>query len=211
MRHNLLYAKFLKLLWIIPVFLNLFVVLNPIFPAKRPKVIIFIFANVDQDPNAAYLESTITDAVRKELNRLFVFKEISEQKVNDYAVANYFKKEDFHTYSVGMQLGLALKQDVVIQGHFRLRKKKKDITLIETHVRIIDIGHKKIVAEFDTEGAADASIFDSIAALTRRMSEEAKAVLPNEAEWKKQGVEDDNDDRPLFNQVAIIGGICAFT
>lgn len=207
------------------ILLFLFTATPAVFAAKR-KVLILPFQNREKNPLYDYLEGSITDAVTKKLQERFVFEQVAEDKWRANAAQNLVHPGEFYTQTAGMQLGAWLKQDVVISGSFivsqkpltqarqkydadgksgtpvekLIRPENKDAPVIVTTVRLFDISKRKLVTEFEVEGFADASIFESVDALALRVSKEAAAVLPNEEEWKARADSDwpDFDDQLAF-------------
>lgn len=188
---------------------------SPLFAAKR-KLLILPFQNREKNPLYEYLEGSITDAVTKKLQENFVFETPAEEKWKSTAAQNLVHQGEYYTHTAGMQLGAWLKQDVVISGSFVVVQKpltrarqnyddtkpaetpveklikvpQKDAPVIVTTVRVFDISKKKLVTEFEVEGFADSSMFESIEALASRVAKEATVVLPNEAEWRETGADE---------------------
>lgn len=188
-------------------FFSLFLLFYPELDAVEPatdsglkKVLILDFKNVERDPNYQYLETSITDAIRDMLKEKFAYKDSNREEVLKFAESNMLFPEEFHTQSVAFQMGLLLKQDVVINGAFTIKKGQ-----IVTEVKIFDIGKKKILKKFEVKGPASAELFTSVAKIAERIAEEAKAILPNKDEWQRTGASEDMGVVKL-NQVALAGG-----
>jgi len=187
---------------------------TPVFSAKR-KLLILPFQNREKNALYDYLEGSITDAVTKKLHENFVFESPADEKWKSTAAQNLVHQGEYYTYTAGMQIGAWLKQDVVISGSFvvvqkpitRARQNYEDkpagrpldklvntpqanAPVIVTTVRVFDISKKKLVTEFDVEGFADASMFESIDLVAARVAKEAAVVLPNENEWRETGASD---------------------
>jgi len=175
---------------------------------EMKKVIILDFINIEKKPNFQYLEVSITDAVREGMIKKFVFQEIDRSKWEEVADLNFLYKDDYYTKSVATNLGLLAQQDIIISGGFKIistddaknveYKKDKDLPIIATQVRILNIATKKPVAEFIEEGPADNRIFESVNKIVERINEEAKAVLPSREEWEKKGLKDEVEKAPFF-------------
>lgn len=150
------------------------------------KVLILDFINIEKNANFQYLETSITDSVTEMLRKRFAFTESDKGKTESVATENFLFRDDYYTKSTAMNLGLLTRQDIVICGGFRIVKKKGD--RIITQVRILDLQRKKAIAEFEVEGPADASIFESTEKLANRVADEAKTVLPNKDDFQKKGI-----------------------
>ena len=82
-----------------------------------------------------------------------------------------------------MNLGIIGNQDVVVAGGFRIIENNgKDITIV-TEIRILDIAKKKVIAEFIMKGPADDRLWNTVDAMTQKIADEMKSVLPNKNEW----------------------------
>lgn len=170
--------------------------------AALKKVLVLDFINIEKKADYDYLEASITDAVKEMLKKQFAFRETSRSKWEEIADMNFIYKDDYYTKTAAMNLGLLAKQDIVISGGYRIltetqttgkgkRRKKETVATIVTNVRILDISKKKTIAEFVEKGPADNRIWDSVAKIAERITEEAKAVLPSKEEWQRTGAEDD--------------------
>ncbi|MDH5721209.1 MAG: hypothetical protein OEZ13_11450 [Spirochaetia bacterium] len=187
----------------------------PLYAASLKKVLILDFINIDKNSNYQYLEASITDAVREDLKKLFAFRETKKRQIDEVSKTNFLFREDYYTKSTAMNLGLLAKQDVVISGGFKIinaseaksdeLRKEKDTQIIAAQVRIFDIAKKKTIAEFIEEGPVDSRIFASVEKIANRISQEAKAILPNKEDWQKTSAEDEN--LPPRNQISLMGGI----
>ena len=170
---------------------QLFAVLLPICHAQAAnntlkKFLILDFKNIEADPNFQYLEASITDAVRDKLKEQFAFKDMSRDDILKFSSENMLSPEDFHTQSVAFQLGLLLKQDIVINGSFKFKKGQ-----ITTSVKIFDIGQKKVLKEIQMTGPASGEIFQTIDKIAARIADETKSILPNKDEWQRSGAKED--------------------
>ncbi len=184
------------------------------------KVLILDVVNVDNNAKYQYLEPSITEAVRKKLRDKFAFKETPELKWREVAKKNYLLKKDFHTTSVAMNLGLLAKQDVVIAGGYRVKEgpapekpttgegnvaepQRQSVPDVVTTVRILDVSKRRVISEFDITIKADSSIFASIDKIAVKISDEAKAVLPDKSTFQKTGIVDDDEDKPLIENPVV--------
>lgn len=205
---------------------------TPVFSAKR-KLLILPFQNREKNALYDYLEGSITEAVTKKLQENFVFESPADEKWRSVAGQNLVHPNEFYTNTAGMQLGAWLKQDVVISGSFvvvqkpitRARQNYDDdkptgkpldklvnapqanAPVIVTTVRVFDIAKKKLVTEFEVEGFADASMFESIDLVAARVAKEAVVVLPNENEWREAGGTDFADYQHHVGFAAGVGAI----
>jgi len=153
------------------------------YSVTQKKVLIMDFKNISGNANYNYLEPSITEAVLNTLKKNFVFTAFPEKDWKLLAKNNFFFEDSFHTVTIGMQLGLLGKQDVVIGGGFEIRGNK-----IITKVHILGIAEKKIIKSFDITGYADNRIWDSVQAIADTIADVAKDVLPNDKEWSSISV-----------------------
>ena len=63
------------------------------------------FINIDKKENFAYLEGSLTDAVREKLKQNFAFREITADLYQPVADQNYIYRKDFYTETAATNLG----------------------------------------------------------------------------------------------------------
>ncbi|MDH4263208.1 MAG: hypothetical protein OEV78_09220 [Spirochaetia bacterium] len=160
---------------------------NAVYSISEPRVLVMDIKNVSGDPNYAYLEPSITEAVIKTLKKTFVFQEFSEKDWKALAKANFFFEDSFHTPTIGMQLGLLGRQDVVIGGGYTIQNNK-----IIAKIHILGMADKKILKAFEVEGYADNRIWDSVQKIADTIAATAKDVLPNKEEWSSLSIQGRN-------------------
>lgn len=144
------------------------------------------FINIEKKENFAYLEASLTDAVREKLKQNFAFKDITSDIYQPVADQNYIYRKDFYTETAATNLGLLAKGDIVIAGGFRIVETKKN-TEIRISVLLIDTAKKKNIAEFTEKAPADASIFETVEKIATRITKEAAAVLPSKDDFQRKG------------------------
>ena len=195
--------------------IGFFVLFNiPVHSVRLKKVVILDFKNIDRNPDYQYLEASITDAVREDLKKRFAFQEMEPEAWRKAARDNYFLwPEENFTKGFAMQLGLMARQDVVIGGYYQaitLSKKKARTPsqVIRSHVFILDIGRKTLISEFDMQFAADATLFNSVGLIANRVADESKAVLPNEKDFNRGNLDDEEMGR---NEFALSAGMNIFS
>lgn len=147
--------------------------------APLKKVLVLDFKNVLKKSEVDYLESSITDAVKAKLKEKFAFQEMDRDRWREVAEENFIIEEDLYTYSAAMNLGIAAKQDIVIFGGYIAENKKTGGQELRTRVRILDLGKKKQIADFELKNPIDATIFDAVEKIADRIVKEAAAVLPS--------------------------------
>lgn len=157
------------------------------FAVSERRVLIMDIKNTSGDENYAYLEPSITEAVIKTLKKTFVFTLFPEQDWKAVAKKNFFFEESFHTPSIGMQLGLLGRQDIVIGGGFTIKANK-----IIAKIHIIGMADKKVLKAFEVDGYADNRIWDSVQKIADTIANVAKDVLPNKEEWSSYSVQGRN-------------------
>ncbi len=166
-----------------------------IWAATKKKVLVLEFINAESRANFAYLETSITEAVKNSLKKKFVFTETPKARWQKVAKDNYMYKEDYYSRTLAMNLGLLAKQDVVIAGEYRIDVSQKPMKVI-TNVRIVDIAKKTEIAQFTETGPAGSGIFATIEKIAARIAEEARAVLPSKEEWQRSGLTENTESRP---------------
>ena len=201
--------------------LLMLIFLAPALSADSMKtVLVADFININQDASFQYLEISITDAVKKMLKDRFVFRATNPQVVKEVAENNFIYRNDFHTRTAAMNLGLLSKTDIVIAGGYIIEKpvgktaaSKKaalnsgadfgNVIRIKTSVRILDISKKQVIADFTETGPADDRIFNTIGKIADRIAKEARVVLPNKETWARGEVA---EEIPALNQISIRSG-----
>jgi hypothetical protein len=172
------------------------------------KVAILGFINIEKNNDVQYLEKSITEAVTKLLEESYTFKKLSDAEMTEISKTNYLLRDEFHSQSVALHLGLSAKQDLVVTGSYHVAKRKK-IMMVTTDVLIIDVGQRKLKARFSMEGPADNRIWDSVDAIAARIRKEMADVLPNREEWQKKYLveretEPDGQKQPVDRRSRII-------
>ncbi|RME91874.1 MAG: hypothetical protein D6767_04330 [Candidatus Hydrogenedentota bacterium] len=180
--------------------LILFLAMGEVSPAGLKKVLVLDIVQTTPNPNYAYLENTITSAITDMLKKKFAFEQCPRAKWEKILKDNFLFREDIHTRSVGMTLGLLAKQDIVLQGNYHVQesgKHGKKLTLI-TSIRMMDISKKKVLAEFTESSPVNNTLFTSIEKLAQKTSIAAASVLPNKNKWQKKGSTDEGPSSPVF-------------
>lgn len=171
--------------------------------APLKKILILGFKNTAKDRNHDFLEGTITKAVRQNLVKKFAFYDTPPEETLKFAEANMLSPDDFHTQSVGFQMGLLMKQDVVISGGFIVKGGN-----IVASVTIFDIGQRKVINRFEIAGPASSDIFNTIGKIADRIAGEVAVILPNKEEWQKSEAKDSGvGGKILLNKVSVAGNL----
>lgn len=169
-------------------FLFLMIFLSaPAYSITQRRVLIMDIKNVSGNPDYAYLEPSITEAIKKTLKKSFVFLDYPEKEWKALAKQNFFFEDSFNTATIGMQLGLLGRQDVVIGGGFTILGNR-----IITKIHILGMADRKILKEFEVRGYADSRIWDSVQNIADQVAKVAKDVLPNKNEWNSISVQGRN-------------------
>lgn len=182
-----------------------------LYPASLKKVIILDIVQTEPNQNYAYLEDSLTSAIADMLKQKFAFAQFPKTEWEKVMRDNYLFRQDMHTRSVGMTLGLLAKQDIVLQGHYHVeesgKRKKKKYTLVTT-IRLLDISKKKVLAEFTEKSPVDNTLFTSIARLAEKTAKAASAVLPNKNTWNQKEAAETSPRVPMFARpfVAVAAG-----
>lgn len=145
------------------------------------------FINIEKKENFAYLEGSLTDAVREKLKANFAFKDITAEQYQPVADQNYIYRKDFYTETAATNLGLLAKGDIVIAGGFRIVETKRN-TEVRISVLLIDTAKKRNIAEFTEKAPADASLFETVDKIATRITKEAAAVLPSKEDFQRKGL-----------------------
>ena len=183
--------KFRKSILVILLFLSF----NGLFAVSERRVLIMDIKNISGDANYAYLEPSITEAVIKTLKKTFVFILFEEKEWKALAKKNFFFEDSFHTPTIGMQMGLFGRQDIVIGGGYTIKGNK-----IIAKIHILGVGEKKVLKAFEVEGYADNRIWESVQLIADTIATTAKDVLPNKEEWSSYSVQG-------RNQITLSGNI----
>lgn len=169
------------------------------------KVMILPIVNIDKDANFGYLEDSITDSLKGRLREKLAFDELPEDKWNLIAEQNFILREDFHTRTAAMNLGILTNQDIVISGGFKPVNKKlaggKIKTSIHATAYLLDIKNKKIIATVSVDLPADSELFTSVNQVADRMEAEARKVIPSKDAAARSGLQAANE--PFFSDWSI--------
>ncbi len=172
------------------------------------KVLVLDFKNILKKQEFNYLEGSITDAVRNSLKEKFVFQEMERVQWLEAAKDIYVVEDDFYTYSAAMNLGLATRHDVVIFGGFLVDTLKGGVQQMRTRVRILDLGKKKQIADFEMQNPIDNTIFNAVDKIAERIVKEAAAVLPSKEDAAAGRFK---VEIPSFNQLSLRGQVAPLT
>lgn len=178
-------------------------VFSPISAALK-KVIILPIVNIEKDPNFAYLEGSITDSLKERLREKFAFDELPEDKWAVVADQNFILRDDFHTRTAAMNLGILANQDIVINGGFRPVNKKlaggKIKSSIHATAHLLDVKKKKTIATVELDLPADSELFTAVGQVADRIEEETRKVIPSKEDAARSGLKADSE--PLFADVS---------
>lgn len=183
-------------------FFSLVVATHALSATQLKKVLVLDFKNVLKKKDFDYLEGSITDAVRGKLKEKFAFQEIEQDKWKEIAKENFIIEEDLYTYSAAINLGIAARQDIVIFGGYVAEEKKGGGQELRTRVRILDLGKKKQIADFEIKNPVDATIFDAVEKIADRIVKEAAAVLPSKEDAARGRFK---EEIPTLNQLSLRG------
>jgi hypothetical protein len=168
-----------------------FTAFSPAFAALK-KVIILPIINIDKDANFAYLEGSITDSLKERLREKFAFDELPEEKWALVAEQNYILKDDFHTRTAAMNLGILANQDIVINGGFKPVNKKiaggKIKSSIHATAHLLDVKKKKTIATIELDLPADSELFTAVGQVADRMEAETRKVIPSKEDAARSGL-----------------------
>ncbi|HMY10457.1 MAG TPA: hypothetical protein PKC74_02460 [Turneriella sp.] len=175
------------------------VTLTPIAAALK-KVIILPIINIDKDQNFAYLEASITDSLKERLREKFAFEELAEEKWALVAEQNFILRDDFHTKTAAMNLGILANQDIVISGGFKPVNKKlaggKIKSSIHATAHLLDVKKKKAIATIELDLPADSELFTAVGQVADRMEQETRKVIPSKEEAARTGLKAESE--PFF-------------
>lgn len=179
-----------------------------VWTIDKQRIIILPFQNIDHDPNYEYLSSTITDTIRSSLKNKFVFSETPQKEWKKALLKNYLYEKDAYTESFGMNLGLATKQDVVINGGYYVHATAGGESRVNTLIRIISITERKTISEVTVIIPANSQLFSRIDEIAKKASKEAAKVLPNKEEYKKNKYKRIGKEKIFSNlSLNIFGGV----
>jgi len=159
--------------------------------------------NEVENPNLDYLSDSIADAVREELKKRFVFKEMTPEKIAKFLKANEMQKEDWATSTVAYQLGTWEAQSVVISGRFRPKKRANGRDGVEITATIYSIHKKTKVNQFKTEADLSANMFDALAKVGASIAELSKDILPDPEQYR---IAEAHELRTLTNLLLVRAG-----
>lgn len=186
------------------ILLTLGVTLTPLSAALK-KVIILPIINIDKDANFAYLEGSITDSLKERLREKFAFDELAEEKWTLVAEQNFILKDDFHTRTAAMNLGILANQDIVINGGFKPVNKKlaggKIKSSIHATAHLLDVKKKKTIATIELDLPADSELFTAVGQVADRMEAETRKVIPSKEDAARSGLQ--AESAPFFSDFSL--------
>jgi len=153
--------------------------------AELKKVIIMPIINIEKDANYAYLEGSITDSLKERLREKFAFEEMPEAQWAKVAEQNFILRDDFHTRTAAMNLGILANQDIVIHGGFRPVNKKVGVGIkasILATAYILDVKKKRVVSTIEVTLPADSELFTAVSQVADRMEGETRKIIPSKEE-----------------------------
>lgn len=163
----------------------LFSLLSPLaLIAAKPRVAIIPWVADGDAANYGYMAASITDALRIELNKRFVFEEMAPERVLKILTKNEMQPEDWATSTVALQLGTWEAQSVVISGKFRIKKKPNGREAVEITANIFSVYEKKRVSQFRAEAEITANMFEPLGKVAAGIAELAKDILPNPEQFR---------------------------
>lgn len=166
--------------------------LTPLSAALK-RVVILPIVNIDKDKNFAYLESSITDSLKERLREKFAFDELPEEKWALVAEQNFILRDDFHTKTAAMNLGILTNQDIVISGGFKPVNRKLSAgnikSMIHATAHLLDVKKKKVIASIELDLPADSELFATLSQVADRMEQETRKVIPSKEEAARTGLQ----------------------
>lgn len=144
------------------------------------RVLILDYVNISENPDYGYLSDSITEAVKKKLSSEYVYAEMPLDQLRKVASRNYLDRpEDYFVKSVGLQLGLYARQDIVIGGGYRVEEDKLKIITY-----VVDVGKREYLADFNETSNLDAGMFEATNRVAIKTGQIMQSVLPGKGEFK---------------------------
>ncbi|RME90675.1 MAG: hypothetical protein D6767_06480 [Candidatus Hydrogenedentota bacterium] len=172
--------------------------------ARPPKLLFLGIVNKEKKANIQYLESSLSDAILKKLQDRFVFTLCPESEWKPLAKENNFFKEEWDQKSVALNLGLMLRQDVVISGSYRVQGMDTPNPQVVVFVRVIHTRTKKVVSEKTMRAFINNKIWDAVNYISNQIAKEAAKALPNKNEYNPSLAEMFSD--PIFEKPSVFLG-----
>lgn len=177
----------------------------PLGAADLKKVLILDIQNIEEIPEYAYLESSISDALTNKLKENFAFRETQRESWKNAAKKfNMPFEDEAYTRTYALNLGTQMKQNIAIGGGFRIASEKKSAH-VKAQVFIIDVEKGVLISRIEKKMPLNADLFAKIEELASELSHEARRVLPS-----KEFYENNKDDFDVGTSYLRLSGELTF-
>jgi hypothetical protein len=156
--------------------------------ARLPRVMILETVNRSGDANLKYLEASISDAIRTELQSKFMFTEMPVEQRTILAERNFIFPQDFDTETAAVALGLLGRQDIIVTGSFH--GNGGNTRSITVDIRIIGVAEKKILKTISHKATVDSSVFNTLQKIAIESAVEMEKILPSKDEFSRVSLAD---------------------
>ena len=133
------------------------------------------------------------------------FEELAEEKWTLVAEQNFILRDDFHTKTAAMNLGILTNQDIVISGGFKSVNKKlaggKIKSGIHATAHLLDVNKKKTIATIELDLPADSELFTAVGQVADRMQAETRKVIPSKEDAVRSGLQ--AESAPFFSDFSL--------
>lgn len=174
--------------------------------ARAPRLLFLPVENIGGRQNHAYIGRSVTDDLRKRITEEFAVKEAPEPAWKSTASANDFiYPDEYYTRSVALQLGILLRQDVVLSGGYRVAPRKgggPDVASFDVYLQ--GVKDRKIISHITFDTPVDTTLFSRMNELRDKVVVELAKVLPNRRDAARYFYE--ADVISFRNQLMVAGG-----
>ncbi|HRP68571.1 MAG TPA: hypothetical protein PLY93_03485 [Turneriella sp.] len=103
----------------------------------------------DGDPANAYIGASLTEALRTRLLEIYFFIHPDNKAIIATQTDNLIQDEDFFTKTVALQMGVWLRQDLVLVGKYNVRDSRLKYRFV-----LYEIQHEKPILSLEGETPA---------------------------------------------------------
>ncbi|MBX3723344.1 MAG: hypothetical protein KF713_15980 [Turneriella sp.] len=138
------------------------------------RILVVDFVNQKHDAATNFLIQSIPNAFMKPLEKTHAFEILDPQKGRTVVEALEIAADELYDIETAVRLGKAANAEIVIIGNFIVMQNR-----IQIQAQAIDVASGRVRVSDSEVATADSRIFESINALTERMSEKIRAdVVP---------------------------------
>ncbi|MBX3720612.1 MAG: autotransporter outer membrane beta-barrel domain-containing protein [Turneriella sp.] len=130
----------------------------------------------------AYIGPSLADALRTGLAENYFFLHPEAEAIEAVRKDNLIQEEDLHTKTSALQMGVWLRQDLVLAGKYAVNGNR-----LKLNLTLYQIETEKALLTFKTEAALSAKMFDTFAKIASDLGKQMAETLPSQQDLKSSG------------------------